>query len=634
MSIPPSLNTIVTNSTSTTAASDVFARAPPQQQQQPPTHGLSSNHHPLSLPSPPLQQQQQQQQQSFSITPEGGVDMELAPRTYLPTNTGIQQQQQNPLPSPTMTSPRSNTATTVTTIPSSSIIGSSLSPSSFLMDMNKSLDDLADEFLIGPNMSNHHHSDSGDCGTSPPGILLTPEPLPAHASDYERLRMLLQQRAYMDVLLYTRMLLEGSSSHYTSLFDAIKNLYNKNSNSSHCINAIELALDTHKQDLVNIMTIHITAMMKLSLFHELTAELDTWSFCYHIHQYRQIQQNMATNDDTGTKHDAVSWIPWTFHILAASTLQFRQLPHSTSKIADPAAQQDCLDTLFAIRTAIADTTNSNDTTASLLQVENTLHNVYLSMKNYRMALQCIQRMISLIPNIVQEDIRQIQLQSPSNEDFLRLVLLVTYQTEYLSRQGRILLQLGVLDGANLIFDQIKVLLKDISLHVGATTTIHHGSDKDSVPHVLYLVVKAQVSSNDGLLKFSRGKYEEALESFNTVVQGLRSIIPNTSTSTSEKQRQPPFVLESIRTNLYCETMNNMALCALYTCRLHEGIQVLESLIRGNVTANFNDRITLNLCTMYELAMDTSAALRKKKILQCIATRFLIQDIPIECFRIG
>jgi hypothetical protein len=147
-------------------------------------------------------------------------------------------------------------------------------------------------------------------------------------------------------------------------------------------------------------------------------------------------------------------------------------------------------------------------------------------------------------------------------------------------------------------------------------------------------MKAQLSSNQGLLQFSRGKYNEALESFNTVVQEIRSINNECDGSTTEKQLQSLLILKSIRTTLYCETINNMSLCALYTCRLQEGIQLLESLIRENVTINFNERITLNLCTMYELAMDVPAALRKKKMLQCIATRFLIQDIPIECFRIS
>ena len=239
-----------------------------------------------------------------------------------------------------------------------------------------------------------------------------------------------------------------------------------------------------------------------------------------------------------------------------------------------------------------------------------------------MALQCIDRMIELIPMAVTEDLSQLPLLD-HNDERLRRILSATYQSEYWSRQGRILLQLGVLDAADVIFDQTKDLVRRQSR-----------DDETDAPAVVMMllrrVMNAQVASNDGLMKFSRGKFDEALESFHTVVQELRSIHHNHSSETPAPLR----LLESIRSNLYCETTNNMALCALYTCRLHEGIQLLESLIRDDVRAHLNERVTLNLCTMYELAMDASAAMRKKKILQCLATRFVVQDIPAECFRIG
>ena len=656
------LNAMTSNS-ATNAASDVFSRAAPQ-------------------PPPP-----QPPQPSHSVLPQQGGSvhhMELTPRTPLPVGMKVQPVPP-PLPQPpqysqppptsrlslppggsssnghsTLSPPNTSSSSTTTT---TSHIVDSTSYTSFFTDRNQSMDDLADEFLIGPHGSPNTTTTSTSTSTSTElskrGIVLVPDPLPAHVSDYERLQMLVPRRAYMDVLLYTRMLLEGSSSHYTSLFDAMKHLYssksssNSNSNSHHYTNTIELALDTHKKDLVDIMTIHITAMMKLNLFHELNVELDTWSFCFHNHQYRQQQQQQQLPGDTNNddaKNNPISWIPWSFHILAASTLQYRPPAHSTtSQIANSTAQQECLDVLHMIRNVISDSTNSNntDTSSSILQVENALHNVYISMKNYRMSLQCIQRMIHLVPNIVQEDVHQLQLLHSSShknrsneiigegENVLQRMLVMTYESEYLSRQGRILLQLGVLDGANLIFDQIKALLlsNDSSLDDRTAGDVPQGNGLESIPSLLCRVVKAQVASNDGLLKFSRGMYAEALESFNTVVQILRSI-SSSSSSKDDRQAQPLLIVPSIRTNLYCETMNNMSLCALYTCRLHEGIQLLEALIRENVTTNLNERVTLNLCTMYELAMDTSAALQKKKTLQCIGTRFLIQDIPVECFRIG
>ena len=78
----------------------------------------------------------------------------------------------------------------------------------------------------------------------------------------------------------------------------------------------------------------------------------------------------------------------------------------------------------------------------------------------------------------------------------------------------------------------------------------------------------------------------------------------------------------------------MALCALYTCRLQEALQLLESLVREDVTAHLTDRVALNLCTLYELASDSAASARKKRVLQLIARRFFLHDIGAESFRVS
>jgi tetratricopeptide (TPR) repeat protein len=637
-------------------AMDVFTRGPPPTQ---PT----SNLHPTT--------HYHVNETTHTISSDEGVeayDVELPRRsssvTTLPSNTFLPQH-------PLHSEPYSTT-TTATSQPqqqqqqevnATNVTSSSLSSTLSLcwIDMNKSLDDLADEFFIGS---------SRDCNENPNVIantaILNPDPLPAHMSDYERMQILVGRRAYMDALLYTRMLLEGSTSHYTYLFDAMKHLYsssgdnnnndmNNNSNRNR-INAIELALDTHKQDLIRIMTIHIVAMIKLNLVLELVIELDSWTFCFHnrFQQRRQLEQQQgghvesAVPDTIATADTVVSWIPWTFHILAASTVQFRQIKlapiaiSTTTPIDHTTQQDDCLDALWCLRDAIPKTD-----TASIVEVENTIQNVLLTTKQYRMALECIQRMIHLIPSIVQADISNYcgsTLSVPIKDDgekMLHDLLSAMYQCEYLSRQGRILLQVGALDAADAIFQQICMLYRTVSSlstpHSShdtneKATNAHPTSGTYTISAFLVRVMKAQISSNDGLFKFSKGRYEEALESFNTVVQELRVIGKERSNDWKQQSSIP--MLGSIRSSLYGETMNNVSLCALYTCRLHEAIKVLESLIRDDVTTNLSERVTLNICTMYELAMDTNAAMQKKKILQCIATRFLIQDIPTECFRIS
>lgn len=70
------------------------------------------------------------------------------------------------------------------------------------------------------------------------------------------------------------------------------------------------------------------------------------------------------------------------------------------------------------------------------------------------------------------------------------------------------------------------------------------------------------------------------------------------------------------------------------CRLHDAIQVLESLIRTDPTSFLTERMALNLCTLYELSADSTAANRKKRTLQLIAKRFFLHDVGPESFRIG
>jgi tetratricopeptide (TPR) repeat protein len=690
---------IGTVSQQTTAAIDVFARGPPPPgsattitsigsdgsnniASQAVTYGI---HHPLHQQQQTQQQQQQtqQQQSSMSSHPIGpptynGVDMELPQRigTTQPS-VQYQQQQQFPLPptssaipSPTLTTlpvpshgnttvTSTNTVASVTmstTVPnnnfnnnlSSSIL--STPSSTFRMDMNKSLDQLADDFLIGPKTYEKlYNNNNSSSKMMPKAIVLVPDAIPNNINDYERLQILVKKRAYMDVLLYTRILLEGSNSHYTFLFDAMKSINNtNNTTNNNSKNVIEMALDTHKQDLVNILIIHITAMVKLNLVQELLVEMDQWTFCYHHHdRMKKIENNSFdfndnstnnNNDNRNNTNPLLNWIPWKFHILAASTLQYR----TSSSTNTSNMKQECIDALWNIRDAIPDTDIQ-----SRINVENTLSNIFITIKNYRMALECIQRIIDISPLIVREEANHVAtIQKQSNKNTVPIldavqsyehVLLVIYRIECLSRQGRLLLQLGALDAACIIFDQVRTLYKDLTLN----DTFKVQENIVAIQYnIIIQVIVAQLSSNDGLLQFSRGKYEEALELFNTCIQKLRSINTEIDLCNKEKKQQHSnnsetlLLFESIRNNMYNETLNNMSLCALYTCRIHNAIQLMESLIRENVTLYLTERITLNVCTMYELAMDTNTALQKKNVLQTIATRFLIQDIPIECFRMS
>jgi hypothetical protein len=144
------------------------------------------------------------------------------------------------------------------------------------------------------------------------------------------------------------------------------------------------------------------------------------------------------------------------------------------------------------------------------------------------------------------------------------------------------------------------------------------------------LVPVQLALNQGLLDFSYGKYDAAWDSFQTSLQLLRGA---PSHPEAKENIQSFSILES-RNSLYAEICNNMALCAIYTCRLSEALDIMESTVRDDVTNNLTDRVALNLCTLYELASDGTASARKKRVLQLVAKRFFLHDISVESFRVS
>jgi tetratricopeptide (TPR) repeat protein len=250
----------------------------------------------------------------------------------------------------------------------------------------------------------------------------------------------------------------------------------------------------------------------------------------------------------------------------------------------------------------------------------------------------LQRMMDRAPQLA------VSLHQPLQSETGLVVdhaLSVALQVECLSRQGRILLQAGALDQAAVVYQRASDLWKNYA------TDNNAASQQQSATEALH-IVPAQLSSNEGLLKFSRGQHNEALESFHSAIQHLRRVDAQRSLTISTNKTLLAHMLHNCgsfagtfststgtrSTNLYSETINNMALCALYTCRLPQALHLLESLIRESVTAHLTDRVALNLCTLYELASDTAVSARKKRVLQLVARRFSLHDIKPESFRVA
>jgi len=440
-----------------------------------------------------------------------------------------------------------------------------------IVSLNLSVDDMVDNFLAGVSARTEQ-------GLPPVSY---PEPLPSEMSDLERLKMLMDRRAWGDVSLVTERLLRGTSSHYAPIYDSLLN------------NTAGLpTLESQQQDLVWIMTVQCEAWVKTRRYTELALEIERWGFCHH-------------NDNT-----APSWVPWSLHILAASSLLY------TSISENPAAK-DALDALWAIRQDIPE-----DDPISKLQVEHAISNVFIRRKEWRMALSAQQRMLGILHAACKQHSQKVFGDSCTEET--ATILEKAYQCEILSRQGRVLLQLGALTGAPHVFKMARDLWTE---EIQSCQT----AQQDGI----IAQTTAQLEMNEGLLCFSEGKYTDALEFFRRTVQIIRQsgILDSKPIADHSSSLLPVSWGIAPVDSLYSETINNMSICALYTCRLREALLLIESLVREDPTRFLTERVALNLCTLYELSNDTSVSARKKRIIQLIAKRFMLQDIGQSNFRI-
>jgi hypothetical protein len=118
----------------------------------------------------------------------------------------------------------------------------------------------------------------------------------------------------------------------------------------------------------------------------------------------------------------------------------------------------------------------------------------------------------------------------------------------------------------------------------------------------------QLIVNQALLSFASCQYDRALELFRRAVAQIRQMEEKQQeqSMTSSRRRDGRFD-DSVDTllgtpslsSLFSETCNNMALCAVYTCRLGEAIHLMESLVRQDPTRYLTDRVALNLwCVLW------------------------------------
>jgi len=528
------------------------SRPPPPQQQQG-QHAVPTDHHPLAASDRmdvELSEQRKSRGTSFGAPPP-------PPPPPPPQPPQAQQQQQTQPASQIYSATRHQPVPTA----KGAVAAGGATRISGASAAATTLDDLADEFMS-----------MGDGG------VLRPPPLPkgSDAGDgtgggVERLRVLVSRRAWGDVVALTSQLLRGPSSHYAPIYS---NLIHQHQQT----NLLNLpTLDSQQTELVEILTVQCQALLKMRRYADLKREVQQWTFC---HFCRDGNENGGNNSDNSPPPPTCpSWVPWSLHILAASTLQYtsniRHENAAGNSTDSGSSTVDAVDALYGIRSSVP-----GDDLKSRILVEQALANVLVRRRSWRLALRSVETILDLLPAACQQESpsgKRTEQQQAESE--------AVFRVEILSQQGRILLQVGALKEAAQLFEEASESWRDASPPGAANDNTGPQSETASV-------VSAQLSVNEGLLRFAYGKHTEASEFFRKAMTSLRQ--------SSVLKTPPQYLLDDSLLgcvachDLYGEAVNNLSLCAIYTCKLQEAIHLMESLVREGPTEYLSERVALNL----------------------------------------
>nr|CCA21402.1 conserved hypothetical protein [Albugo laibachii Nc14] len=186
------------------------------------------------------------------------------------------------------------------------------------------------------------------------------------------------------------------------------------------------------------------------------------------------------------------------------------------------------------------------------------------------------------------------------------------QIAVLSRIGRIYMQLGDIESAEMVFQHVRHLSEKLPSH--QNQTLH-----------------AQVLMNKGLLLLSRDNVQEAIEIFSSI---LHLELANGQTKNSQWSNE--IVLDDLlleQEDLICAAVNNYAICALYSCDVHGAVAMLEKMIRLSPVRFLNEVVVFNLSSLYDLIYDNANSTNRKEMLKRIADAYDLEHIDAAAFRI-
>jgi tetratricopeptide (TPR) repeat protein len=379
-------------------------------------------------------------------------------------------------------------------------------------------------------------------------------------------------------------------------------------------------LDSQQDELGEILFYLVKGLLSMRRYTELRQQLDRWGFLFHnsVRGEGSFDRTGGGISVSGTssspsQRPSPAWIPWRLHVVAAAALLYNcssppQSLTTSSTDTNPSPSLDAADVLWRIRDAIPP-----DDISNRILAERVLSNVMIRTKQWRMAVGCLQRILDLIPSSLRDQggqRRWRQQQQPLQAESIQL-LEACYQVEVLSCQGRILLQMGALPEASRVFQHAQATWDDeaASSTKSSLSSAPTSEDWGSASALAVTVVQrssAQLTVNQALLSFASCQYDRALELFRRAAAQIRQAEPLPGQNPASRRRRDAGGFDSSEdaflllgtddplSSLFSETCNNMALCAVYTCRLNEAIHLMESLVRQDPTRYLTDRVALNL----------------------------------------
>lgn len=315
---------------------------------------------------------------------------------------------------------------------------------------------------------------------------------------------------------------------------------------------------------------------------------------------------------------------------------------SRSQIQQYREWDKALDEFYQLRMTIVEKDD-------LFKLDACLSNVLMQREEWRLALKTLDDMLEYVEEAVRLRLAKL---NGGEDHWSEKILVKAIKIELYSRQGKIMLQAGCLPAAATVFERaydVHLTMNPEELDVDVEGVEMRGFGGGKKDFEVVRNVPVRVIVNEGLLHFAHADYDLAEQKFAKAIEmqrlqhrrlGQQPAHATNSTSTSNITTTSLCMcmeedgLIDTEDDLLMSCTNNLALCALYTCRMRQAVNIMESLIRENPTKYLTGCLAFNLCTLYELGYDNATSEKMKRVLKAVAIRFTLHDIDHENFRLA